>query len=325
MAAGLPASPSSTPSRLVPLHALLNCLADMADKHGADFGARIVAPDALMRMGAPARAVSGSRTIREALIRIASTFYQHTSVMFLFANQRAGGMEVVETVSMKASAKVHHQVQIHVAALISSIGHLSVGRPLPARMWISPHPDMGIAHLKPCLGDDIVAEEGRTLRIWIEDEILDHEFPWAANVLERCELESQNSAARSSLTESAYILILGMIADGNVSLDRLAFCSGRSRRSLQRMLAAEGTSFASLLDAARQDQVLGHLIDTHASVSSIGNGAGFRSASSVTRAVRRWTDASPRQIRGGLGFAEHRGSGAVLDRSPQAVWCSQVN
>ncbi len=301
--AGLPASPASSPSRLVSLHALFQFLATMADIHGADFGARIATPEALMQLGVPGRALRRSRTVREALIRISSTFYQHASLVFMFANERSGGMEITETVSINGSAAMHHQAQQHVAAMICSIGYLANGRPLPANVRMSPHPRLGIDHLRPYLGDDIVSAEGRLLHMWIPDAVLDLALPWEPELPKPRELESQKSAARSSLTESAYVLIAGMVADGNPSIDRLALCSGRSRRTLQRMLKAEGTSFVKLLDAVRQNQVLGHLMQSHASVSSIGSGVGFRSSSSITRAVRRWTSTSPRQLRSGQRIA----------------------
>lgn len=297
MAAGLPASPSAAPSRLVPVHGMLLFLDTMAAAHGPDFGARIATPEALLQVGAPARAIRQSQTVGEALRRISSTFYQHASQLFLHVEARAGGMQIREGISVIGSATMHHQAQQHFAAMLRCIGYLANGQPLDAEVAIIPHPQFGIEHLKPHLGNKLMAQESRQLCIWLPNEVLALNFPWQPEMADRGESGMLTSAASPSLLDSARILIAGMIEDGNPSLEHLALCSGRSRRTLQRLLAAEGTSFTRLLDTVRQEHVLKHLVESHESVSSIGNGAGFRSGSSVTRAVRRWTNTSPRQLR----------------------------
>ncbi|WP_416908980.1 MAG: helix-turn-helix domain-containing protein [Polymorphobacter sp.] len=297
MAAGLPASPSAAPARLVSVHGMMLFLENMAAAHGPDFGARIATPEALLCVGTPARAIRQSRTVGEALHRIASTFHQHASQLFLHIHEGPGGMQVKEGFSVIGSATMHHQAQQHFAATMRCIGYLANGRPLDAELAIIPHPEFGIDHLKPYLGDKIVAQEGRQLCMWLPNEALALSFPWEPDIAQRHESELLTSAASHSLLDSARILIAGMIADGNPSLEQLALCSGRSRRTLQRLLAAEGTSFTRLLDSVRQDHVLRHLTESHDSVSSIGSEVGFRNISSVTRAVRRWTNVSPRQLR----------------------------
>jgi AraC-like DNA-binding protein len=154
----------------------------------------------------------------------------------------------------------------------------------------------GVDHLKPHLGDDIEPLSQRSFRMWISDEVLDTHLPWEPAE----ELPSGigvGSAAQPGLVESARILIAGMLEDGMASIDRLALCAAMSRRTLQRHLAAEGTSFAKLLDSVRADLALSSLSGSADSICAISRNVGYRTPSSLTRAVRRWSEANPREIR----------------------------
>jgi AraC-like DNA-binding protein len=297
LAAGLPAAPSAAPTRLVSLHAFFHLIDSLGEREGPDFGVRIATPEALLHLGAPARAIQASRTVREGLTKAATTFHQHSSHVFFQTSATSGGMEVAASIPISGTAEMHHQAQQHVAGFVSSLGLLAMGRPLPAAIRIAPHPIHGVAHLKPHLGEDVTAGPGRQLRMRIPDAYLDLAFPWEPLSLPCDEADSLESIQCGSMGDSARTLISGMIEDGNPSMDRLALCAGRSRRTLQRLLAAEGTSFAALLDSVRHDHALSHLNDGRDSVSSIAQEVGFRSVSSLSRAVRRWTNASPRQIR----------------------------
>jgi AraC-like DNA-binding protein len=296
---GLPRSPAQTPARPVALHAVMHMLGGMAEIEGPDFSARISTPDAFMQTGAPARAIRASRTVREALVRISDTLHQQSSHVFFHANQVVGGVEIVGSIPTNGTAEMHHQAQQTVAALVRIIGVFANGSPLPARIWIAPHPRFGLDHLKGHLGEDIAEGAARQLRMWIPDSALDLAFPWEPDAGPLHLAENRQSIGCASLRNSARVLIAGMVADGNPGIDRLALCSGRSKRTLQRLLAAEGTSFAELLDSVKSDHVLGQLQASGNSVSSIATRLGYRNASSLTRAVRRWTDETPREFRRG--------------------------
>jgi AraC-like DNA-binding protein len=294
--AGLPASPSAEPNRLVSLHAYMRIIGRLSEAEGPDFGIRLVTPEAFMQLGVPARAVLGSRTIREALVRNASTLHHHNSHAFMLVNPVSGGVEVTEALPVAESALVHHQALQYVAGLVSCLGHFAMGRPLPMRLRIFPHPVHGVEHLKPHLGADIEPLAQRTFRMWISDEVLETPLPWEP----ASDLPSGigvGPAAHPGLVDSARILIAGMLEDGLVTIDRLALCAAMSRRTMQRHLAAEGTSFAKLLDSVRADLALSSLSGSAESICEISRHVGYRTPSSLTRAVRRWSEANPREIR----------------------------
>src|SRR5262249_49325856 len=76
---------------------------------------------------------------------------------------------------------------------------------------------------------------------------------------------------------------------------------GTSRRSLQRQLAALGTSFAALLDHVRQERSLELVKDPGVTVASIAAQVGFTDSRAFVRAFRRWTGESPSAFRAKAG------------------------
>jgi AraC-like DNA-binding protein len=296
MEAGLPATPSAAPSRLVSLHAYMRLIGRLSESEGPDFGVRLVTPEAFLKLGVPARAVLGSRTIREALLRNASTLHQHNSHAFMLVKPAAGGVEVLESLPVVETALIHHQALQYVAGLVSTLGWFALGRPLPMRLQIFPHPVAGVDHLKPYLGEDIEPLAQRSFRMWISDDVLDTAFPWEPADELPCGI-GVGPAAHAGLAESARTLIAGMLEDGTASIDRLALCAAMSRRTLQRQLAAEGTSYVQLLDEVRAELALASLHRGKDRICAISQTLGYRTPSSLTRAVRRWAEAAPRDIR----------------------------
>lgn len=284
------------PTRLVSLHTYMGIIGRLSEKEGPDFGIRLATPEAFLQLGVPARGLLASRTIREALMRNSSSLHRHNSHAFMLVKPASGGVEVSESLPVAETAAVQHQALQYVAGLVNCLGLFATGKPLPMRLRIFPHPTAGVDHLKPYLGDQIEPLAQRTFRMWIADEVLDTAFPWepAPDVPNGIGV---GSAAHPGLAESARILIAGMIEDGAATIDGLAQRAARSRRTLQRQLAAEGTSFAKLLDSVRADLALASLHGSDDRICTISQNLGYRKPSSLTRAVRRWSDSNPRQIR----------------------------
>jgi AraC-like DNA-binding protein len=295
-AAGLPASPRANPSRLVSFHGFMSLLERLSRDDGPDLGARIATPGALMMLGAPAQAIRTSQTVRDALWTVSRNFHHHVSQVFFLVQVVPGGVEVISSIPIDAPPTVHHQAQQHIACLVRNLGSLTGQGPLPASIRMMGHPVHGVDHLRPFLGDDIRAVDGRQVVLRIPDSALDACFPWTPDA-DSASAEPLDRVAQPTLSSSASILIAGMIEDGNPSLDRLAIMAGRSRRTMQRLLEAEGTSFIELLDEVRRDLALSRLTGSEAPVAAIAGDVGYKTPSSLSRAVRRWTESNPRRLR----------------------------
>ncbi|CAH1670376.1 AraC family transcriptional regulator [Chelatococcus asaccharovorans] len=80
---------------------------------------------------------------------------------------------------------------------------------------------------------------------------------------------------------------------GTLSLLNAAHSLGLSPRSLQRRLAALGTSFETQVDAWRRDHARQHLAGSELAVGTIARLLGYRDPAHFIRAFRRWEGRAP--------------------------------
>lgn len=88
--------------------------------------------------------------------------------------------------------------------------------------------------------------------------------------------------------------LLEALPNGTPSKRAIARALGMSERSLQRQLAAEGTSFSDLLADARTSLARSYLEEGRLSVTEIAFMLGFADTSTFSRAFKRWTGKAPR-------------------------------
>jgi AraC-like DNA-binding protein len=77
-----------------------------------------------------------------------------------------------------------------------------------------------------------------------------------------------------------------------------------SRRTLQRLLRAEGTTFTELVDALRHDLAMRYLREPAVAIAEVAFLLGFSEASAFHRAFRRWQGTTPAAYRANLSAGE---------------------
>ncbi|QBS40606.1 AraC family transcriptional regulator [Nocardia sp. CS682] len=110
-------------------------------------------------------------------------------------------------------------------------------------------------------------------------------------------LSEKPSELAESVAAQVRVAIEGLITSAKPDIEAIARRLSIHQRTLQRALAAEGTTFTEILDGARRDAAYRLLCETDMSMSRITNLIGLREQSAFTRAVRRWFGATPQQIR----------------------------
>lgn len=97
----------------------------------------------------------------------------------------------------------------------------------------------------------------------------------------------------------AYVqtLIKKFLPEGLVTVEKIAKDMMLSSRSLQRYLAAEGTSFQELLDSTRRSMAEHYLLESSISLTQLADMLGYADLATFSRAYRRWYGVSPRQWR----------------------------
>lgn len=112
---------------------------------------------------------------------------------------------------------------------------------------------------------------------------------YAADRLERPHATSVADRVRGVLAEE--------LRGGEPTAVRLAARLKMSVRSLNRILAAEGTSYTQMLARCRRDLAERHLASGDVSIAEVGFLLGFSELSSFHRAFKRWTGRTPAQFR----------------------------
>ena len=121
-------------------------------------------------------------------------------------------------------------------------------------------------------------------------------------VLDRYAADRLEQAPRtSSVADRVRSTLADELRGGEPTATRLAVRLKMSVRTLNRLLAAESTSYRELLDTLRHEQAARHLAGDQVSIAEVGFLLGFSELSSFHRAFKRWTGRTPAEFR-----QEHR-------------------
>jgi AraC-like DNA-binding protein len=105
--------------------------------------------------------------------------------------------------------------------------------------------------------------------------------------------ELENSKTVRGQVES---LLLPILHTGDVGVDVIAKRLNVSRQTLYRNLKAEGVTFEQTLDDLRRRMALHYLSGKRVSVNETAYLVGFSDATAFSRAFKRWTGMSPREM-----------------------------
>jgi AraC-like DNA-binding protein len=92
-------------------------------------------------------------------------------------------------------------------------------------------------------------------------------------------------------------LLVPILHTGDLGIDMIAGKLGISRQTLYRHLRAEGVTFEQLLDELRRTMALHYLSAKKVSVNEVAYLVGFSDPAAFSRAFKRWTGRSPREMR----------------------------
>ncbi|HSQ69028.1 MAG TPA: AraC family transcriptional regulator [Steroidobacteraceae bacterium] len=114
----------------------------------------------------------------------------------------------------------------------------------------------------------------------------------AAAYLDSLQPDSVASRVRQLLVKS--------MPAGRTSQEQIAQRLSQSASTLGRRLRSEGTNYQAVLDSTRRDMALQYLRDGRHSLAEIAFLVGFSDQANFTRAFRRWTGRTPRDLRSEL-------------------------
>lgn len=296
---GLSTLPQLHPMHPVPLLKVMSLLPLAGELAGPDVACRVVSETSTLELLLLGKVALGTATPREAMMRIATAIPHFCTHEHLTIEPSDDGVTVREFFAVPFPPVTLHLIHQYVAEMTRALCRMAgVGDPTMRRIEMFPHPEFGLDHLKPWFGDALRPARLRTLAVFIDANTVDTPFPRRARDRTSGHVPSSMVPLRGdgTLKNSALPLIADLIAEGTPTVERLAELSGMSVRTLQRRLDAEGTSFSTLLDDVRRSIAMERLSSGKAAIGALSAELGYARQASFTRAVRRWTGKSPRQL-----------------------------
>jgi len=277
---------------------LLQCAAGSTDPHiGFTMGKALCVSD----LGVLGHAVEAANTVGDGLSLLERYLYvfAHASVIRLDVGKNIIVVAYNQTDSHLA---MHQQDQELVVTLTAKTIRDLSGRQLNPTV-------VELAHSRPDYHKELQAHFGCELRydrgfnrlqypLHILEMPTKNPEPSLLRALEfyladRLKLRSEDG----DLLDKVNHLIATSLGDGVPEIDAIAAALGLSRRTLQRRLSEAGAVFSDTIDAVRREIAQDYVLHSDHSLTDISLMLGYQELSSFSRAFRRWTDASPQQLR----------------------------
>lgn len=300
-AAGLGAAALDDPHAPVPVVCVVAALRAMARAEGPEALLRAWLAAAPLEIGGLGKQLLAAGALDRALQQIDGAMARHCTHETITVVASDAGMTLRDAWALSFDPETLHCVHAYTAGIVGAFCAATVAPPpLFSKIALTPHPERGLEHLRPWLDGVVVAGADAALAI---------DIPWAV-VRAPFRTVGRDAGAPQiwrplregqSFSTSVERVIIGMMGDimggGVPGVDRVAAASGMSVRTFQRRLIAEGSTFSAAVDAARRAEALALITGTDMPMAEIAARLGYANASALTRAVRRWTGASPRSLR----------------------------
>jgi AraC-like DNA-binding protein len=290
------------PDQPIPLLSLFRFACLSSRVVGPDLPARVITRASVANLGTIGRIALGGTTIRDALTSAVAALPYHITYEMMSIRPAQDGVVLRESWAIRIDDETRHIAQQYVAALIQQLCDPDgTNRPVFSRMVLVAHPEHGLAHLRPYFGDCVFPAGDKALELHIPGRVLDRPLGFDGQGLSQAQRPTYSPLplGKDGLISSAKVVVDGLLANATPTIQQLAAAGGQSVRTFQRRLAAEGTTFSQLIDEVRRERAIAGLAAGHASAAAIAAGVGYKRQSSLTRAVRRWSGATPRTLQAG--------------------------
>jgi AraC-like DNA-binding protein len=286
-----------SPLRPIPLVSVAGFLEEIAETEGPDLPFRIISETHPLELAQIGRVALGAQTPLEAVTRIECglPFYCSHELLTLEPSDNEVILRHAYGVRFGPVAG-HFMLQYAVAVLDRLCSMAATQKPRIRRLELLAHPEFGVTHLNPWLGDGVATGTGnQAITAWIPKDVANHRFEKQMRDRSADPLLAHLRPLRGdgSFTNSVHVLMSAMLEDAVPTVRDVAQAAGMSTRTMQRRLQEEGRSFKQVLDAVRREQAELELSTSAASMSQVAARLGYSRQASLTRSMHRWTGKSP--------------------------------
>lgn len=268
-----------------------------------DLGLRLAEAQDLTILGPLAVAIEASRTVSEALECVTRFFFVHSPALRIAVEADPSGARGVVAITyrkqLRESPYSPQAMELGIGLLFRTATAL-IGTTEGIRSVDVPHAPMSsLARYTDFFGQTV--RFGTTVAaLRVDQHTMDLRFAGADESIRRlaiAHLARDHADPGHTTSVRVHRLLVETIGTTGHALDDVARLLATHPRTLQRALAAEGTTYEAVLDDVRRILALRLISTSTLPLAQISTMVGFSSQSTLTRAVRRWTGSNPRQVR----------------------------
>lgn len=307
---GIPADALDVDDGLIPITAHDRMLDAVAhDLRCPDLGLRLAVSQDLTILGPLALAIEASSTVAEALECATRFMFVHSPALSVAVEPDPRGARGVVALTyrkdLNESPYSPQAMELGLGLFHHTATQLMGGTTGLRSVEIPHEPLSHVERYTGFFGVDV--KFGRpTAALRVDRSLLATQFSGADDVIRSVALDHLARHYPDPTTRVA-VQVRRALAQGlgiaHPSLGHVARLHAMHPRTLQRRLAAEGTTFEEVLDGVRRDAAHRYLTTTALPLSQVAALVGFTEQSTLTHAVRRWFDVPPRALRAGRSEA----------------------
>jgi len=195
-----------------------------------------------------------------------------------------------------------HQVEFWMTVVVRVARHLSGLRLFPARVRFAHQRKANTAEFADLFGDSLefgAPADGAIFAPTVAQLPVASADPYLNRILlAYCEdALAKRRCAGTSFRSSVENAVVPLLPHGMARAEEVARRLGASGRTFARRLSSEGLTFSKLLENLRHDLARRYLAEGELSVSQIAWLLGYQEVGAFSRAFKRWSGETPRDIR----------------------------
>lgn len=290
-----------------------------------DLGLRLAAMQDLSILGPLAVAIEASPTVADAVDCASRFMFVHSPALRLgLTEDPLGQRGVVALFYGKDLRESTYSVQGMELGLgvCFRVALSLIGSAVGLRSVLVPHaPVSPVRRYLDYFGAD-VRFGGKIAALRMNRRVLEEGFSSANAAIREVAIQHLISQFRDphlALGGRVRLAIAESLRTSQPTIANLARLFNLHPRTLQRRLAAEGTTFGEILDDVRREAAYRYLTTTDVPIGQVALMVGFGDHSTLTHATRRWFGRSPSQVRGAIPAFDGDHSSSATPARPLTV------
>jgi AraC-like DNA-binding protein len=246
-------------------------------------------------------AIRSSATLGEGLQRLARYHRILHDAAVIQLRREGGAVRLTHTLPTEAAALPRHPAEFIVAAWVVVARQATGVHIAPVEVTFRHAPPVDVTEHRRLFRVPVrfkQASNGILLQRALLDTPLVRADPGLCAVLERHVHELVERVPRATaFSDRVRQLVASELSGGGSSATTVARRLHMSRRTLQRQLGADGTTFRALSDGLRRELALRYLFEREVAIAEVAFLLGFSETSAFHRAFKRWSGTTPAAYR----------------------------